>query len=117
MPGIVALVLSLQLIGEVLVRLTSVPVPGPVIGMLLLVGVLGLRGGPPDPLSRLAGTLLGHLSLLFIPAGVGVISYLGLLADRWLAIAVTVVASTLISLLATALTLRHLLRRRDTERS
>lgn len=117
MAAMIALVLSLQLIGEVLVRLTGAPVPGPVVGMLMLVGVLALRGGPPEPLSRLAETLLGHLSLLFIPAGVGVISYLGLLADRWLAVSITVVASTLISLLATAVTLRSLLRRRDTEGS
>ena len=117
MAAMIALVLSLQLIGEVLVRLTGAPVPGPVIGMLLLVGILALRGGPPEPLSRLTETLLDHLSLLFIPAGVGVISYLGLLADRWLAVSITVVASTLISLLATALTLRWLLRRRGTEGS
>ena len=117
MVAMIALVLSLQLVGEVVVRLTGAPVPGPVIGMLLLVSVLALRGGPPELLSRLADTLLGHLSLLFVPAGVGVISYLGLLADRWIAVLITVAASTLLSLLATALTLRALLRRRDAERS
>ncbi|KAF0282096.1 CidA/LrgA family protein [Spiribacter roseus] len=111
MAGMIALILALQLIGEALVRLTDAPVPGPVVGMLLLVALLVVRGGPPPALSRLAETLLGHLSLLFIPAGVGVISYLGLLADRWLAVTVTVIASTLISLLATALTLRFLLNR------
>jgi holin-like protein len=112
MAGVIALVLALQLAGEVLVRLTGIPVPGPVVGMLLLVGLLVGRGGPPAPLARLAETLLGHLSLLFIPAGVGVISYLGLLADRWLAVTVTIIASTLLSLLVTALTLRFLLNRR-----
>lgn len=111
MAAMIALVLGMQLLGELLVRWTDAPIPGPVVGMLLLLGLVAYRGRPPAALSRLAETLLGHLSLLFIPAGVGVISYLGLLADRWLAVVVTVIASTLISLVATAVTFRLLLNR------
>jgi len=111
MAGMIALTLALQLIGEIVVRWTGAPIPGPVVGMLLMVGLLVYRGGPPASLSRLAEALLGHLSLLFIPAGVGIISYLGLLADRWLAVGVTLIASTLVSLMETALTFRYLLGR------
>lgn len=114
-PGFIALVLLLQLAGEVLVRALGIPIPGPVIGMLLLLVILILRGGPPRPLQRLATGLLNHLSLLFIPAGAGVISYLALLADNWLAVLLTIIGSTLITIIVTAFTLRLLMRRTDRE--
>ena len=107
--GFIAIILLLQLVGEVLVRGLGLPVPGPVIGMLLLLIGLTARGGPPPALGRIASGLLSHLSLLFVPAGVGVISYLALLADNWLPVLVTVIASTLISIVVTAFTLKGLL--------
>src|SRR5579859_1548707 len=74
-----ALILLCQLIGEVLVRLLHLPVPGPVIGMGLLFAGLVLRGGPPEKLEQTAGGLLSHLSLLFVPAGVGIMLHLDLI--------------------------------------
>jgi holin-like protein len=106
----VAVVLGLQLAGELIARWLGLPVPGPVIAMLVLFVVLSFRAQPPAALSRLANTLLGHLSLLFVPAGVGVISYLSRLADQWLAIGATLIISTLIAIAATAFTLRWLKR-------
>jgi putative effector of murein hydrolase LrgA (UPF0299 family) len=67
------LILVCQLIGEVSVLVTRLPVPGPVLGMLLLLAWLLLRGGVPESVGRTADTLLAHLSLLFVPAGVGVL--------------------------------------------
>ncbi|MEX0374803.1 CidA/LrgA family protein [Spiribacter pallidus] len=112
MAGLIAIVLALQLAGEVVVRLTGLPVPGPVLGMLTLFIVLVIRGRAPAGLEGLANALLGHLGLLFVPAGVGVVAYLGLIADRWLALITTLIASTLVAILVTALTLRLLLKRR-----
>ncbi len=115
MIGLIALVLGLQLAGELAARLLQLPVPGPVIGMLLLFAALALRGGTPDGLSRLANGLLSHLALLFVPAGVGVISYIALLAEAWLPITLTLLASTLIGIVATAFTLRLVERVRQRE--
>lgn len=65
------LILVCQLIGEVMVAATGLPVPGPVFGMLLLLGWLFLRGGVSKSVGRVADGLLAHFSLLFVPAGVG----------------------------------------------
>src|SRR5947207_888550 len=75
-----ALLLLCQSVGEVVARLTKAPLPGPVIGMLLLMLVLAW---PPlqAPVAAAAGGLLQHLSLLFVPVGVGVITHLALIAE------------------------------------
>ena len=98
--------LIFQLAGEVIVRGLALPVPGPVLGMLLLFSALILRGGPGKELQTTGSTLLQHLSLLFVPAGAGVMVHLHRIADEWLPIAVALVASTLIGLAVTALVIR-----------
>ncbi|WP_216636368.1 CidA/LrgA family protein [Chloroflexus islandicus] len=64
-------ILLFQLIGEVVSRGLNLPVPGPVVGMLLLFAILRWRGGPPEALSNTAHGILANLPLLFVPAGVG----------------------------------------------
>ncbi len=91
-----------QLIGEVLVRALSLPVPGPVLGMLLLFVILLWRGGPGDNLRGTSQSLLQHLSLLFVPAGTGIVLHLNRVGDEWLALLLALVISTALSLLVTA---------------
>ena len=104
-----------QLTGEFLARILSLPVPGPVIGMALLFGTLVIRGhmGRPLPQSmqQTANALLQHVSLLFVPAGVGVMVYLQLIADEWLPITTALIVSTIGGMAVTAMILRALLRR------
>lgn len=106
-----------QLAGEILARILSLPVPGPVIGMGLLFATLVIRGrsGKPVPeaLQHTANTLLQHLSLLFVPAGTGVMIYLQLIAEEWLPITAALILSTLAGLAVTALILRATLRFSD----
>ena len=102
--------LVFQCAGEALARVFALPVPGPVLGLVLLFIALSFRG-IPDGLAAAAGGLARHLSLLFVPAGVGVISYAAPLAAEWLPIAAALVASTALTLAATALTFRWLARR------
>lgn len=113
MIGALAALLSFQLVGEVLVRWFSLPVPGPVIGMVLLfVGLLlRHRDGAPDPLTRVANALLTNLGLLFVPAGVGVVLYLPLLGQEWAPIAIIIVGGTLLTIAITGLLATLLLRR------
>lgn len=88
------LILALQLAGEVLHLVLDLPVPGPVIGMaMLFVGLLISRRSPGE-LERTAFALLDNLSLLFVPAGVGVMLYLHLLAAEWRPILTALVGST-----------------------
>jgi holin-like protein len=104
-----AALLMFQTIGEVASYTLRLPVPGPVIGMVLLLLFLKLR---PRALATLRETSLGllqHLSLLFVPAGVGVMVHWDRLAAEGVAIVVSIVASTVLALAATALTVRALL--------
>jgi holin-like protein len=110
MLAALTVLLVYQLIGEALVQLLRLPVPGPVIGMLLLFVTLLLRGEAPESLRDTANGLLGHLSLLFVPAGVGVMLHFHRLASEWLPILVALVASTVITIAVTALVMRALQR-------
>ncbi|MGF1561704.1 MAG: CidA/LrgA family protein [Geminicoccaceae bacterium] len=102
MLGFITTLLVCQLIGETVVVATHLPVPGPVIGMLLLFAGLMIRGGVPQQLDAVTGFLLQHLSLLFVPAGVGVLAHVDLLSRDWWPIGVTVVISTLATIVLTA---------------
>lgn len=111
----IALLLAFQLAGEALRVALHLPVPGPVLGMAMLLVWLVLRGGPGESLRHTSGTLLQHLSLMFVPAGTGVMLHAGRLADEAWPIAVALVASTLLGLLGTGLTLHFLTRHRPGE--
>ncbi|MFQ3632013.1 MAG: CidA/LrgA family protein [Roseiflexus sp.] len=90
-----------QLIGEVTVRALRLPAPGPVLGMALLFGILLWRGAP-DWLDQVGQGLLRFLPLFFVPAGVGVINHIQLMRNEWQAITVALLASTIITMMATA---------------
>lgn len=81
-------------------RLLAVPVPGPVFGLTLFFALLVLRPSLAAQVGPTARLLLAHLSLLFVPAGVGVVGNLELLSRNWLAFAVILVVSTLAAMLA-----------------
>lgn len=93
-----------QLAGEAVVRLIEIPVPGPVVGMVLLFALLVGNIDLPYSLDETADGLLKHLSLLFVPAGVGVVQHLDRFGAEGWRIAVVVVVSTAITLAVTALT-------------
>lgn len=106
-----ATLLVFQLIGEALVRALSVPIPGPVVGMALLLLALVLRPATLQAIKPTTQTLLQHLSLLFVPAGVGVMLHLQRLGNEALAIGVALVVSTLVGLASAALTMAWLMKR------
>lgn len=104
--------LLFQLAGETLSRFAHVPVPGPVLGMVLLaVYYISRRRAPGAGTQTVADGLLGVLGLLFVPAGVGIMANLALLRAAWLPITVALVGSTLLTLVATA-SVMHLVQMR-----
>lgn len=107
----ITLLLLFQLAGEAISLLLALPIPGPVIGMALLFAALAVRGGPGIELRETAQRLLQHLSLLFVPAGVGVMLHWQRMADEWLPIVVSLVASTFLTIAVTAWVLRALIQR------
>jgi holin-like protein len=108
-----SLILLCQLAGEVIVRGLGIPMPGPVVGLVLLLGLLlardrfaALARGPLQQggVETAAKNMLAHLSLLFVPAGVGVVQKLDLVAEHGLAITAILAASVVITLLVTVAT-------------
>lgn len=94
--------LTCQLLGELTARALALPVPGPVLGMAALVAVLVLRRGPSQALELTAEGLLRHLGLLFVPAGVGLMTHGDRLGSEGLALALTLLVSTAAAVLAGA---------------
>ena len=109
-----AWLLVFQCAGEVISRSAGLPVPGPVVGLLLLFGGL-FHARLRLPVGTCAGLLLSNLSLLFIPVGVGVMTHLALLHASGLRILVVIVLSTWIGMGVTVLTLHALRDRPETE--
>lgn len=105
--------LLFQCAGEAMVRLAGLAVPGPVAGMALLAVALLVRRRTPESLTITADGLARHLSLLFVPAGVGVMLHVHRLASEWLPIAVALVVSTVLAIAATAWTFAWLARRQE----
>ena len=91
-----------QLVGEVTINVLHLPIPGPVLGMTLLFLTLVCAGRVSISLDTTADFLLDHLSLLFIPAGVGVMVHFERLSAEWLPITVALILSTLITVSGTA---------------
>lgn len=106
-----ATLLVFQLMGEALVLATGAPMPGPVVGLALLLVTLVVRPSVLTAIKPTAQTLLQHLSLLFVPAGVGVMLHLQRLGNEALAIGVALVVSTLVGLASAALTMAWLMKR------
>ena len=105
-----ALLLVFQLVGEVVAQGLHLPVPGPLIGMLLLFAMLLMRGRLPDDLRDTATALLRHLMLLFIPAVTGVMLYFDRIEREALPFFAACVIGAAATLVATALTLQWMLR-------
>jgi holin-like protein len=98
------LLIALQLVGEAIVTVTGLPVPGAVIGLVLLYVILSVRGGASGEMTHTTGFLLDNLALFFVPAGVGVIAYLPLIVAALL-------VSVTVTIALTALTVSWLARR------
>ena len=114
---IFTILLACQLIGEIVTRLFHWPVPGPVLGMVILFCGLLVRGHVPEEMSAVTGGLLQNLSLLFVPAGVGVMLHAQLLAENWVALSLALVLSAAITLVVTGLVMTWMARLADRHRA
>ncbi|WP_223788144.1 CidA/LrgA family protein [Marinicella meishanensis] len=96
-------------LGQWLMRTVQWPIPGSVVGMMLMFLTLLLIKQPPTAVVQASMSLLKHLAFFFVPAGVGILLLFDLLANEWLAMLVSMVLSTVISLLFTAQLMQWLL--------
>lgn len=98
--------LAFQLVGELLVRLSGIPVPGPVLGMVLLFAFFINRGHVAPEVKNVSSAILQHLSLLFVPAGVGLMLHAARIEAEWFVIGAALVGSTVATLVVTVLVFR-----------
>lgn len=103
MIAALATILGFQLIGEVSSRALNLPLPGPVVGLVLLVGCCLVWPALADRLRPVTQGLLAHLSLFFVPAGVGVVAHLDLIRANGLGLALAIAGSTVLAISAGAL--------------
>ncbi|WP_192964109.1 CidA/LrgA family protein [Phycobacter azelaicus] len=108
MLGYLTLILVCQLAGEFITGALALPVPGPVLGMVFLFTFLMLRGHVPKRLDQTADGLLRSMSLLFVPAGTGVILHFQLLGEALLPLGLALVISTLVTIAVTGLLMQWL---------
>ena len=107
-----------QLLGELIRDACHLPIPGPVLGMFLLAAVLAFHDRRRKPgvddaraaLEQTAETLIAHMGLFFVPAGVGIIAEAGLLRQQWLPILAALFGSTLLSIAVTGLVMHRVTR-------
>jgi len=98
----ITILLIYQLAGEITALLLRIPVPGPVLGMIMLFFTLVARRRSAQSLELASNSLLSHLALLFVPAGVGIIVHFERIVEEWLPLTVALLASTVITMIATA---------------
>lgn len=103
--GWLVLLVSL-LAGELLSTKLGLPLPGPVLGMAILALALGVQRRATPSVERAADSLLAHMPLLFVPAGVGALQFWPQLKGAWLPVAVTLLVGTTLTLAVTALTFK-----------
>lgn len=96
------ILLFLQLVGDVISTGFDLPIPGPVIGMILLLLLLILKGQVPEDLGKTSDGLTSHIGLFFVPAGAGVSLYLDMIGAQWPMIVVASLTSTVLTLLLSA---------------
>lgn len=107
------ILIGCQLLGEIIVGVAGLPVPGAVLGMILLFIGLIAHKGVPEGLNVAGNGLLKYIGLLFVPAGAGISIYLGLIAEQWDVILIASVGSTILTLLICAALFRILDRGRS----
>ncbi|NUX52712.1 MULTISPECIES: CidA/LrgA family protein [Paraburkholderia] len=112
-----AILLGFQCLGELIVYVTRAPVPGPVLGMVLLLCLLSAKPSVVPAVEQVSRGLLNHLSLFFVPAGVGVMVFAPQLKSQLFALALAIVVSTILSMAIAALVTGMLLTRLDRKQS
>lgn len=106
----IALLLSFQLAGLLIVTLFALPVPGPVMGMVLFLLALMTVDGLLQKTLPVVNVLLAHFALLFVPAGVGIIEHVERLKAEWLPISASILLSSTLAIVTTVLVTRWVAR-------
>jgi holin-like protein len=106
-------ILGLSLLGDLIKKFFKLPLPGSVIGMIILFLLLYFKVVKVESLKEISSFLLDHLAFFFIPAGVGLMAYMGVLKENWLEIGGISLITTVLVFLITGSTIQFLRKRWD----
>jgi holin-like protein len=106
-------VISLLILGDVFVALSGAPIPGAVLGLVLFAASFALLGKPDEGAARLFDAIVPYAPMLFVPAAVGVVANLEIIASAWLSIVAAITLGSAITLVVTGRVLQFMLRARD----
>ena len=115
LKGIIVL-LVFQFLGECIVKLFELLVPGPVIGMVLLLIFLMIRKSSFESLDNAVFIHLRYLPLLFIPAAMGIITQADVISKEFWAITISLLVGTIIALAFTAKLMDYLTIKKESKR-
>ncbi len=106
------IILIICVIGEVLNKVIHIPLPGSIIGMILLFVCLSTGLIKIEMIDEISKFLLDHLAFFFIPSGVGLLAYVGILKKNLVSITVICVVTTILVMIVTGLTVQLIKRRK-----
>lgn len=105
------IILGIYLIGELISGLLDLPIPGNILGMLILLVLLSTKIIKVDQIETISTFLLDHLAFFFIPAGVGLMTSVGVIKDTWLKLIIVCILTTLIVIVSTGLIVQFVSRK------
>ena len=105
------IILGIYLLGEFISEVLSLPVPGNILGMIILLFLLCTKIIKLEQIETIANFLLDHLAFFFIPAGVGLMTSVDIIKDSWLKLIVVCIATTIIIIASTGLIVQYITRK------
>lgn len=112
-----SIILFIIFLSESISKVLSLPIPGSILGMLILLTLLLLKIITTESIETLSSYLLDNLAFFFLPAGVGIISSFDLLKGNTLKILIVITISSLVVLLVTGYTVQGLISLQNRKKS
>ena len=107
----IGVIIGITYLGEIISRMISLPIPGPVIGMLILFILLYFNFIRVNSIQLFSELLLSNLAFFFIPPGVGLISAMDTLAGNWLKLIAVIIITTILTIVTTGWTVDYVIKR------
>ena len=105
------IILGIYLLGEFISQVLSLPIPGNILGMIILLVLLWTKVVKLEQIETISNFLLDHLAFFFIPAGVGLMTSVGIIKDSWLKLIIVCILTTIIIIASTGLIVQYITRK------
>lgn len=108
-----AIIFGALYLGEAAVNLLHISLPGSILGLIILTTLLQLKIIKAQWIEEVANFLIKYMSFFFIPPGVALGAYFGLIRAEWCPILISTIISTILVIIATAFTYKLFARRQN----